>query len=106
MLCVTPVAIVGSGTDKDEILVCGMEEKHTVVACNCGMEKDETVDVMTFITSITVVLGLRRTCTASLADRLAESANPLVISVSLTSESKLSPGQRVTMCWEKSNSTE
>ena len=58
----------------------------------------------TFITSISVVLGLRVTCTASLAARLAVSVNPLVSSVSLTSESKRSRKQYVMTYWEKCNS--
>ena len=93
VLCVPPVAIVvGRGMDKNEV--------------TCATEEDDTADVMASITSISVVLGLRVTCTASLADRLAVSVNPSVSSVSLTSESKLNPGQCVRMCWEKSNSTE
>ena len=63
----------------------------------CGL------DVMTFVTLSSVMLGLRVICTASLADRLAVSVNPLVSSVSLTSESKSSCGQCLMKCWEKRN---
>ena len=180
MLCVTPVAIVLSGVDKNEILVCvkgtvgnvtcgikekaavvdaacgveekaavaavscgteekaavaavscgtdgkaavvditgGTEEKATmidvtsgtegkaaVVDASCGTEEADMVDVMTSITAISVVLGLRVTCTAPLKDRLTVIVSPLVSSASLTSESNLSCGQSVVLCWEKSKST-
>ena len=61
------------------------------------------VDVMTFVTLSSVVLGLRVICTASRADRLAVSVNPFASSVSLTRESKLSCGQCLMKCWEKCN---
>ena len=71
MLCVTAVSVV------------------LVVGVVCGMDDSEMVS----ITLISVVLGLRVMCTASLVERVAMSVNPLMSSVSLTSEIKLSCGQ-------------
>ena len=67
-----------------------------MVGITCAMfvwSGSAKVDVMGSITFISVVLGLRVICTATLADRLAVSVNEVVSSVSLTSESKLSGGQ-------------
>ena len=71
MLCVAAVSIV------------------LVVGITCGMDDSE----MAPITLISVVLGLRVMCSASLVERVAMSVSPLVSSVLLTSESKLSCGQ-------------
>ena len=78
-----------------------VREKCVVVDSGRDMVENVTLewsgssklDVMAFITSISVVLGLRVTCTVSLAAKLAVSVSPLMSSVSLTSESKLSCGQ-------------
>ena len=91
MLCVTAVSIVlvvgiACGMDVSEIL--GVDES-AILVCS-GSTK---VDAMASITLISVVFGLRVMCTASLVERVAMSVNPLVSSVSLTSESKLSCGQ-------------
>ena len=66
--------------------------EHAAVSI-IGSVDDSGVDVMASITSTSVVLGLRAICNASLVDRVAVSVNPVVSSVSLTSESKLSCGQ-------------
>ena len=92
MLCATAVSIVlvvgiACGMDDSEIL--GVDESAIMLVCS-GSAK---VDAMASITLISVVLGLRVMCTASLVERVAMSVNPLVSSVSLTSESKLSCGQ-------------
>ena len=91
MLCVTAVSIVlvvGIACGMDESETLGVDERAMLV-CS-GSTK---VDAMASITLISVVLGLRVMCTASLVERVALSINPLVSSVSLTSESKLSCGQ-------------
>ena len=92
---------------------CGVvRARCVVVGTTSGMVENamlewsgsSKMDIMTSITSISVVLGLRVTCTVSLVDRLAVSVIPLVSSVSLTSESKLNCGQCLMKCWKKCNS--
>ena len=129
MLCVIAVSIVCCAVDRGCGVVgskcavvgitCGLDEKAllvwakgVLVAMSSGVDDSAMlvwsgsakVDVMTAITFISVVLGLRVTWTASLATRLALSMNPLVSSVSLTSESKMSCGQCLMKYWEKFNS--
>ena len=92
MLCVTIVSIVlvvgiVCGMDDSELL--GVDESVIMLVCS-GSTK---VDAMASITLISVAFGLRVMCSASLVERVAMSINPLVSSVSLTSESKLSCGQ-------------
>ena len=71
------------------------------VSVGFGLAK---VDIMTSIMSISVVLGLRVTCTVSMAARLAVSVNPVVSWVSLTSKNKLNCGQCLMEYVEKCNS--
>ena len=95
--------------------------EHATVSITCGMDdigilgiEDESgmlvwpasakVDVMASITSTSVVLGLSMICTASLVDRVAVRVNPVVSSVSLTNESKLSCGQCLMKFGENCNS--
>ena len=76
---------------------CGVDDIGTLdVEEESGMlvwPASGKVDVMASITSTLVVLGLRTICNPSLVDRVAVRVNPVVSSVSLTNESKLSCGQ-------------
>ena len=86
VFCVIAVLVVRGVIDG----VCGMVTEKCVVVEKVMLEWSASfkLDVVTSMTSISVVLGLRVTCTASLAARLAVSVNSLMSSVSLTSESK------------------
>ena len=102
-------AVVGviCGVDKNEILVW---VKGVLVATSTGVDESAMlvwsgsakVDVMPSITSIFCCAWDKRSLQFITGSYM--NMNPLVSSVSLTSESKLSCGQYLMKYWEKCNS--
>ena len=110
MPCVVAVPIVRSVPEASVPCVIAVPIVRSVPDGGCGVVGSECVwsgsaqlDVISFLTLSSVVLGLRVIFTASRADRVAVSVNPLVSFVSLTNETKLSCGQCLIKCWEKCN---